>query len=260
MSNKLETFHKGLTAETQKNYIINGNTEEWKRIAVYSDYEISTHGRVRSFQRNWNGRMMKQVTNHRGYRMIGLRSALHKQRHISIHLLVLAAFVGPRPSREMEGAHLDGDKDNNHIANLKWVTRKENQSHRKLHGTQIEGSDCHLSVINEDMVKTLIETAQRGKELTFKHLGKQFGLSQDIVRDIFQKVTWKHVTCNYDIDAIREKHFKLTRRVLTMEEAREIRMLYVPYKMSTPKLAKMYNTHQSVIHNIITHKLYREAS
>ena len=56
-------------------------------------------------------------------------------RTVYVHELVLLAFVGPRPAMDerCEIRHLDGDKTNNHLSNLKYGTVKENAADRKLH-------------------------------------------------------------------------------------------------------------------------------
>jgi len=51
-----------------------------------------------------------------------------------VHRLVLETFVGPRP-HGMEARHLDGDRTNNRVENLRWGTRKENVADAIKHGT-----------------------------------------------------------------------------------------------------------------------------
>lgn len=46
------------------------------------------------------------------------------------HRLVLEAFKGNAPVG-MECDHIDRDRSNNSITNLRWVTKKENQNNRK---------------------------------------------------------------------------------------------------------------------------------
>jgi hypothetical protein len=52
-----------------------------------------------------------------------------------VHELVLLAFEGPRPKivSRSEIRHLDGDRFNNALTNLKYGTVKENAADRKLH-------------------------------------------------------------------------------------------------------------------------------
>lgn len=70
------------------------------------------------------------------------------------HLLVLAAFVGPRPPR-MEGRHKDGDRHNWRLDNLEYGTRKDNMQDAIKHGT-------HTCLNNRCLSK---ETAREIREL-----------------------------------------------------------------------------------------------
>lgn len=54
---------------------------------------------------------------------------------ISVHRLVLMAFVGPCPSG-MEACHNDGDPSNNSLSNLRWDTHKNNMADCIKHGTR----------------------------------------------------------------------------------------------------------------------------
>jgi len=57
-----------------------------------------------------------------------------KIRPAFVHQLVLKAFRGPR-SPGKQARHLDGDKLNNHISNLRWGTCSQNAQDRVRHGT-----------------------------------------------------------------------------------------------------------------------------
>lgn len=52
----------------------------------------------------------------------------------SVHIMVLEAFVGPRPDG-MEGCHNDGNAGNNYVENLRWDTHSANELDKRLHGT-----------------------------------------------------------------------------------------------------------------------------
>lgn len=51
-------------------------------------------------------------------------------RTIPVHVLVLEAFVGPRPDGH-EPDHINFDRHDNRVENLRWVTVSENQSHKR---------------------------------------------------------------------------------------------------------------------------------
>lgn len=116
--------------------------ESWRSVPGYEGrYEVSDLGRFRAwFNQNGDGkqldepRYLKTTKNYAGYHVITLKSSLGEKRQHRAHLLVLAAFIGPRPSREYVGAHHDDDKDNNRLGNLAWKTFSENTVDRTRNG------------------------------------------------------------------------------------------------------------------------------
>jgi hypothetical protein len=52
-----------------------------------------------------------------------------KGKDFYVHILVLEAFVSPRPPG-METCHRNGDRKDNRLSNLRWCTHKENTNER----------------------------------------------------------------------------------------------------------------------------------
>jgi hypothetical protein len=105
--------------------------EEWKPVPEFEGiYEVSNCGRVRRIKpSHWN--KINYVLKHRfsncGYPTIMLwDSPRHKT--FNIHRLVARVFLG-EPNRYFTVNHKDGNKTNNHVSNLEWMTMKENFRH-----------------------------------------------------------------------------------------------------------------------------------
>lgn len=96
--------------------------EEWKTIPGYEDYSISNTGLVRSDRFN---RILKPSKSNNGYHYVNLVKDKIKKTH-SIHKLVMEYFGGEKPSINFVIDHRDGNKINNHIDNLEWVSVKAN--------------------------------------------------------------------------------------------------------------------------------------
>lgn len=112
----------------------------WRPVVGYPDYLVSDRGSVRSVFENHN---LKAHTNHGGYRCVHLKlNSVNGPSRVQrrIHVLVLEAFRGSRPSPRHVGAHgPDRSKKNNRLENLRWALPEENEADKRAHGTQPKG-------------------------------------------------------------------------------------------------------------------------
>lgn len=109
--------------------------EIWKDIDGYEGYyQVSNFGEVRSVDRqiirgngiwNLNGKCLKQDLNRDGYSLVTLCKNA-KCKGFSVHRLVAIAFIG---NSHLDVNHKDGDKNNNHVNNLEYSTKKDNLNH-----------------------------------------------------------------------------------------------------------------------------------
>lgn len=111
--------------------------EEWRAVVGYEGlYEVSSIGRVRRIVDRRGkpiSRLLKPNLTAK-YRRVHLASPAGSRTHL-IHVLMLLAFRGPRPTPRHQSAHGDGNRYNNRIENLRWATSKENTADKALHGT-----------------------------------------------------------------------------------------------------------------------------
>lgn len=101
--------------------------EIWKDVVGYEGhYRVSQSGRIVSIK-NGGWKVLTPDVIRSGYERIHL----HKEatgRKILVHRIVAEAFIGPCPHGK-QCNHIDGNKRNNNLANLEWVTSSENQLH-----------------------------------------------------------------------------------------------------------------------------------
>jgi 16S rRNA A1518/A1519 N6-dimethyltransferase RsmA/KsgA/DIM1 with predicted DNA glycosylase/AP lyase activity len=97
--------------------------EEWRTIMDYPDYEVSSLGQVRRGDRILKPRMA------RGYCRVGLCKE-SKEKIKTIHRLVAEAFL-PNPDNKSDVDHIDRNRTNNVVDNLRWATRSENCYNKK---------------------------------------------------------------------------------------------------------------------------------
>lgn len=105
--------------------------EVWKPILGANGYEVSDQGRVRNKD---TGRVLRPGRFGRGYLNVRLRWG-QVYRTATVHSLVAAAFLGPRPPG-MDVVHLNGVPDDNREENLCYESRSDNvRRYRVRNGT-----------------------------------------------------------------------------------------------------------------------------
>lgn len=130
--------------------------EEWKPCVGFSDYEVSSHGRIRrcvDSRKYKAGYVLSERMHSKGYVQVSLSDG-GKPRYRLVHRLVAEAFLGEQPPG-CEVAHWDGDKRNNVVGNLRWATPAENQRDRKRHGTHGAGEAHAGSKLTLDDVRDI---------------------------------------------------------------------------------------------------------
>jgi hypothetical protein len=114
------------------------NEETWKLfegVPEKFEIEVSSHGRVRhhGYYRKYGLQYIWQEPGPINpffnitypYPRVFIRRN-GKRKQFKVHLMVLETFVGPRPSPDHVGGHLNDIPWDNHLSNLEWITRKEN--------------------------------------------------------------------------------------------------------------------------------------
>ena len=104
--------------------------EAWVAYKGYEGrYEISNTGMVKSLP---FGRILKPTVNEHGYESVQL-SINNKAKRVLVHRLVAITFIDKIEGKESVN-HIDGNKTNNHVSNLEWVTTQENSIHASYMG------------------------------------------------------------------------------------------------------------------------------
>lgn len=106
--------------------------EIWKEIEGTKGFiEVSNMGRVRSLLRG-TPYVLKTQPDTKGYHRIRVTVEREKM-CFKVHREVAKAFV-PNPYNLPQVNHIDGNKDNNAVTNLEWVSNKENSHHAIKNG------------------------------------------------------------------------------------------------------------------------------
>ena len=175
--------------------------EEWRPVVGYEGfYEVSNRGQVRSLSwmtKHWQGgqrtkpaRMLAQVPHWKGYFHVSIRTPGEEGKAAQVHRLVAAAFM-PKPSPAHQVNHKDGDKHNNNIENLEWVTQRENTKHAYENGLCPRGERHPKARLNPEAVRRI--RALRAEGTSLRTIAANFGISRGALHNIFVGKSWRHV-------------------------------------------------------------------
>jgi len=164
------------------------DSEEWRDIPGFSRYQVSSLGRLRLLLKFRYGRdeWYRILNGHEGiygYMKSGLTSDEGVVVQKTVHQWVALAFYGPPPTG-MEVRHLDGNRKNNHVANLKYGTRTENARDKIAHGTLMFG-ETHPSAKLQDRDLPIIRSAIEAGVVQ-RDVARAFGVSPALITLIKQ--------------------------------------------------------------------------
>ena len=127
-------------------------------------------------------RTLKPALRRDGYYFVTL-SVNNQHFHRPIHSMVAEAFIGPRPNGYHVN-HKDGNKTNNTMANLEYVTPSENARHSiaVLENTQ---------KLTPDKVRQIRHKVKSGASR--KEIAREFNISIHMVNAVWRKVSWGYI-------------------------------------------------------------------
>lgn len=94
----------------------------WKVIPGYENYAVSDAGEIKSLRFN---RILKSSNSDSGYLYVNLvNNKINKT--TAVHKLVMENFGPTKPEDNVVIDHIDGNKNNNNITNLQWMSIRHN--------------------------------------------------------------------------------------------------------------------------------------
>lgn len=165
------------------------DNELWKPVLNYDGfYEVSSEGRVRSLggRPGSSARVLKHADT-KGYCSVSL-SVGNKRKTFQVHRLVIDSFYGHMLFMEIN--HKDGNKKNNRITNLEWVSHKDNMTHAVNNSlVDNKGENHGMHKLSKGDVIYIRSVASESNA----DLARRFDISERTISDIKLRKSWKHI-------------------------------------------------------------------
>lgn len=152
-----------------------------------TNYFVTEDGRV--FR---NGTERKTHLSNKGYKVVSVWIDGKVTKH-NLHRIVAETYI-PNPDDKCCVNHKDGNKLNNHISNLEWMTNLENRQHAVKNGLHIHGINHPNSKFTDaDIIEIRKKCIPADREFGYIALSKLYQTTPKVIRNIFLRLSWKHI-------------------------------------------------------------------
>ena len=154
-----------------------------------SRFEISQSGIIRNVKTKY---IKSQYVSDTGYYMITI-SKNNKSKPYRVHRLLANNFI-ENPKKVKEVNHIDGNKLNNDLSNLEWVSHFGNMQHAFSSGlANNTGVKNGMAKLNERKVREIKELLKQG--ISQYKIAKKYNVSRSAILKIHLNKTWKQSNC-----------------------------------------------------------------
>lgn len=166
-----------------------------KKLITICKYDLKFNYYVTDDGKVWSERSKKFLNpqlDKNGYEKVQMISKDNKRHRYSVHRLIMENFYPIKHMEAYQVNHKDGNKRNNCLQNLEWVTCKENIFHAVQNG--LRASINGAAKLTTEQVIDIYLRANNGE--TNVDLGKEFNVHPDTIGKIKNKKTWKQLLNN----------------------------------------------------------------
>ena len=151
-------------------------------------YEVSDHGRLRSWKGDGSRPRLMNPSPNRGY-----LSVLLDRKFRRVHRMVAMAFLGPPPFDRALVRHLNDDPLDNRVSNLAWGNWADNARDRKRNGSRggMRGESHYRSRLNDAAVRDIRAFLSYG--FGQSEVGRWYGMCPSTIHYIGKGKLWSHV-------------------------------------------------------------------
>ena len=226
----------------------------WKKF-IYegqeTDYSVSTEGEVRKDTTNY----ILSQSSQQDYKFVGL-IINGKQKRMRVHRMVALTFID-NPDNKPYVNHINGNRSDNNVENLEWVTPSENTQHAV--DTGLFKSSRARAVVQYNLNGEQMATFESASEAARQTRGSQSKITMCCrrQRDSANEYQWRYYDDIQDVQKI-EKKFITGKKVAQCDEEGNILKIYPSFK----EAARAVNGTSSAISRVcsgtnIRHKGYK---
>lgn len=184
--------------------IKNLKNEVWKDLqiknksALRKRYAVSNMGRVISYRESMDDGKLLNGSTVEGYTVLNIKPADTYQ-SLYLHREVARLFAKKEGTKQKFVIHLDFDKKNNKINNLRWATKEEMEKHQQKSPAKIAYKELQRNrqkglKLNVTKVKSIKRLLVKPGKKTMKQIAEQFDISEMQLYRIKSGENWSHVT------------------------------------------------------------------
>ena len=156
--------------------------EIWKPIINWDTYEVSSLG---AFRNRITKRLLSLSLFKTGYVRVSLYNGQKSVSH-SAHRLVGQAFL-PNPENCPQVNHLDGNKQNNCVDNLRWESTSDNQKHSQEVLKNLNGRSKFRTQEERDSILNRYQAGESGAAIA-----RSLGVSKSCISRLLRGETYIH--------------------------------------------------------------------
>lgn len=156
----------------------------------YPDYFIDTNGAI--FKKDEDEYIeIKSRDDQRGYLQVDIKDREGNRKTVKVHLALMHTYKPLKNYSGMIVNHKDGNKHNNNIDNLEWLTYRGNTEHAMKNGLR-----KNTTYLSEDAVKRVAKMLNDG--MSISDINAETDIPKHVISDIRRKKSYSFFTKKYN--------------------------------------------------------------
>lgn len=217
--------------------------EIWKPIRslkgkTTKNYGVSNLGRICTYTKSLADKTILKLHDNGGFPTVSIR-VNSKSKAIFPHREVANEFIKKPNSKYTYVLHLNHNKKNNQVNNLKWATKEQQSEHNKNNpivkkaiSQRIYAGATAKKLTDAKVLKLKTEIYNPKRKLTLKQLAEKYGIAEMNLYRIKSGLFWYHI--HVEGEPIHEK-YKLHLKNVELSTKKETISIEKPAKKEKPK-------------------------